>query len=64
MGRDTKYFCFEAGGDSLKAIQLRNKIQEVFLVDIDLLDIFKNPSIKELSAIVTKGKGSIVEGSL
>ncbi|EEI85965.1 AMP-binding enzyme [Anaerococcus lactolyticus ATCC 51172] len=55
---------FEAGGDSLKAIQLRNKIQEVFLVDIDLLDIFKNPSIKELSAIVTKGKGSIVEGSL
>ena len=55
---------FEAGGDSLKAIQLRNKIQEVFLVDIDLLDIFKNPSIKELSVIVTNGKGSIVEGSL
>ena len=60
------FYCkfFEAGGDSLKAIQLRNKIQDVFLVNINLLDIFKNPSIKELSVIVNTEKGNIVEGSL
>ncbi|HEL1504591.1 TPA: hypothetical protein TV075_002014, partial [Streptococcus equi subsp. equi] len=39
---DCKFF--EAGGDSLRAIQLSNKIQEMFSVNVDLLEIFKNPS--------------------
>ena len=59
---DCKFF--EAGGDSLRAIQLSNKIQEVFLVNVDLLEIFKNPSIKEISLLVGKEKENIVEGSL
>ena len=48
----------------MRAIQLSNKIQEVFLVNVDLLEIFKNPSIKEISLLVGKEKENIVEGSL
>ncbi|HEK9849483.1 TPA: non-ribosomal peptide synthetase, partial [Streptococcus equi subsp. equi] len=47
---DCKFF--EAGGDSLRAIQLSNKIQEMFSVNVDLLEIFKNPSIREISLLV------------
>lgn len=59
---DCKFF--EVGGDSLKAIQLSNKIQEVFLVNVALLEIFKNPSIREISLLVSKEKENIIEGSL
>ncbi|HEK9207744.1 TPA: acyl carrier protein, partial [Streptococcus equi subsp. equi] len=55
---------FEAGGDSLRAIQLSNKIQEMFSVNVDLLEIFKNPSIREISLLVSKEKENIIEGSL
>ncbi|VEH33453.1 equibactin nonribosomal peptide synthase protein [Streptococcus equi subsp. equi] len=51
---DCKFF--EAGGDSLRAIQLSNKIQEMFSVNVDLLEIFKNPSIREISLLVSKEK--------
>ncbi|HEK9230637.1 TPA: non-ribosomal peptide synthetase, partial [Streptococcus equi subsp. equi] len=59
---DCKFF--EAGGDSLRAIQLSNKIQEMFSVNVDLLEIFKNPSIREISLLVSKEKENIIEGSL
>ena len=48
----------------MRAIQLSNKIQEMFSVNVDLLEIFKNPSIREISLLVSKEKENIIEGSL
>ncbi|MEQ9310665.1 MAG: amino acid adenylation domain-containing protein, partial [Balneolaceae bacterium] len=40
---------FELGGHSLKATYLRNKISQSFQIDIPLMEIFRKPTIKELS---------------
>jgi amino acid adenylation domain-containing protein len=43
---------FEMGGNSLKAIQLINKINIRFQANIQLKDIYRNGSIKEISLLV------------
>ncbi|MFA6308744.1 MAG: amino acid adenylation domain-containing protein [Clostridia bacterium] len=42
---------FELGGDSLKAISLVSKIQKEFNKEISISEIFKSPTIKEMSKL-------------
>lgn len=45
---------FESGGHSLKAMILVSRIQKEFDADISLKDIFRNPTVKELSLRISK----------
>lgn len=45
---------FELGGHSLKAIQLISRMHKRFNIQINIKDIFSNPTIKELSRILTR----------
>lgn len=40
---------FELGGNSIKVISLRNKLTDEFGVDVDIIDLFNNPTIKLLA---------------
>nr|MDK7245831.1 acyl carrier protein [Staphylococcus lugdunensis] len=41
---------FEIGGDSLKAIELTNKIRNQFNVELELSFIFTNPTVADIAA--------------
>ena len=43
---------FEIGGHSLKAINLTNKIKEVFSIEISLKEIFQNNTVSALAEII------------
>jgi amino acid adenylation domain-containing protein len=43
---------FELGGDSLLATQLASQIRKVFEVELPLTDLFRHPTLAELSAII------------
>jgi len=59
IGREADFF--ELGGHSLKATTLISKIHKAFEVNIPLLEIFTNPTLKELSSsIKTREKESFV----
>ena len=47
---------FELGGDSLSAISLSIKIQNIFKCEIFVRDILEHPSIQELSDIISKNQ--------
>jgi amino acid adenylation domain-containing protein/non-ribosomal peptide synthase protein (TIGR01720 family) len=47
---------FELGGQSLKAMSLSSKINEIFGVSISLSVIFENSTIQELSSIIDKSE--------
>ncbi|MGB7604816.1 MAG: amino acid adenylation domain-containing protein [Lutisporaceae bacterium] len=49
---------FELGGHSLKATNLAAKIQKAFEVEIALGEIFKNPTIKEISNVILGRKNN------
>lgn len=40
---------FELGGNSLTAIQLISRVQETFECELELSDIFDNPTIPDLA---------------
>ena len=48
---------FAAGGDSLKAVTLAHRISKSFSIEIELKDIFENPTIKDLSRYIGEAKG-------
>ncbi|WP_031342550.1 condensation domain-containing protein, partial [Ruminiclostridium papyrosolvens] len=50
---------FEMGGHSLKAAVLVSKIQKEFSVEISLSEIFKAPTVKEITSRLKALKGSI-----
>lgn len=54
--KDEKFF--EVGGNSLKSIYLIGKINEEFQVDISVVDLFENATIKQLSNYIS----TMVEG--
>ncbi|UCH95246.1 MAG: amino acid adenylation domain-containing protein, partial [Candidatus Aminicenantes bacterium] len=56
IGIDDNFF--ERGGHSLKAIILVSKINQIFNVRIPLTEVFKRPSIKELSRFLPEPGGS------
>jgi acyl transferase domain-containing protein len=43
---------FELGGDSLKAITFRSRVQERFNVNISLSEFFNRPTVRELAAYI------------
>ncbi|MDQ0168365.1 amino acid adenylation domain-containing protein/non-ribosomal peptide synthase protein (TIGR01720 family) [Bacillus horti] len=45
MGIDTSFF--EVGGHSIKAMALSSKIQKEFKLDMELIQVFRNPTIRE-----------------
>ncbi len=49
---------FKSGGNSLKAIQLISRISNVLLVELELADVFLNPTIQQLAALIQQSKKS------
>lgn len=49
---------FEEGGDSLFAIKLSSKIYSTFNIDLKIATIFENPTIKELSVLLSNENNS------
>ncbi len=47
---------FELGGHSIKAINLSNRIEESFMIKIELKDVFNNPTIEYLSKYILSKK--------
>jgi amino acid adenylation domain-containing protein len=47
---------FSLGGHSIKAVELTEQIQQSFGIDINLKDIFTNPTIAELSTLVEQSE--------
>ncbi|MCW3106371.1 MAG: Nonribosomal peptide synthetase, partial [Segetibacter sp.] len=43
---------FQIGGNSLKAVQMISRVSGQFLVDIELTDIFLQPTVIELAALI------------
>jgi amino acid adenylation domain-containing protein len=54
IGIDSNFF--EMGGHSLKAISLVSKIHQIFNVKIHLEEIFKKPTIRELSRYIKEAE--------
>ena len=51
---DQKFF--DAGGDSLKSIRIISKINEAFGSNLDIVDLFKYPTIELISQkIIIRG---------
>jgi bacitracin synthase 3 len=50
VGRHTHFF--EAGGHSLKASVLINRIRQTFNADLTIKDIFSAPTIRQLAACI------------
>lgn len=53
-GYTQKSHYFEVGGNSLNALQLIRRIQEVFHVDVTLMDIFDHPLLEQISGVVSE----------
>ncbi len=47
---------FDIGGDSLLAIKLLSEIKENFNVDLNISNIYSNPTVKELSIVIENSK--------
>jgi len=43
---------FDSGGDSLRAMQLANRMRNRFGVDIAVRDVFQRPTLRDLAAHV------------
>jgi amino acid adenylation domain-containing protein len=54
IGIDANFF--HLGGHSLKATMMLAKIHEIFNVVIPMIDLFKKPTIRELSEYITKAE--------
>lgn len=50
---------FELGGHSLKATQVLSKIYREFKVQVSLNDIFDNPTIREMAALLSKSEQAV-----
>lgn len=48
---------FEVGGNSLKVIILRNKLSENLGFNVDIIDLFSNPTIRLLAERLNSGNG-------
>ena len=45
---------FEVGGNSLKLISLIDKINEEFGTELSVADLYNNPSVKMITALITQ----------
>ncbi|MGD9851482.1 MAG: AMP-binding protein [Nitrospirales bacterium] len=56
---------FVVGGDSLRAVQIANRIRDVFPLPLDAVTIFEHPTVRSLGQHITDTLGSeIVAGHL
>lgn len=49
---------FDSGGDSLKAVQLIGQIRHLFSVNLSIVQLFKEPTISEISRFVEQSLGN------
>jgi acyl-CoA synthetase (AMP-forming)/AMP-acid ligase II/acyl carrier protein len=59
MTIDTNFF--EMGGNSVMATQIQYKIEEEFVVQVELSDFFEKPTIRELSVVVENKQTELLE---
>ncbi|KYP82313.1 hypothetical protein WB66_23990 [bacteria symbiont BFo1 of Frankliniella occidentalis] len=59
IGRHDNFF--ELGGHSLMAVQLINRIQSVFLVDISISSLFISPTLLELAKTIFTAQMNMIE---
>ena len=52
IGRNISFF--KVGGQSLKVIQLISQLYKTFEVDLKFIDLYENPTIQQLSALVER----------
>lgn len=55
---------FSLGGNSLKAVQLAAKIEQVFHTRISIADIFNNPTVRELTALLQPKEAKPVQDEI
>ncbi|WP_212004981.1 non-ribosomal peptide synthetase [Chitinophaga sp. HK235] len=51
---------FRLGGHSVAAIQVMSRIKKHFKADLVLLDIFENPTIRNLAGVIRQKEGSLL----
>lgn len=55
-GREQDFF--QAGGESLAALQILNRIQELYRIEVSLRDFFSAPTVSGLAAIIRAAQAS------
>ena len=43
---------FAAGGNSLQAVQLTNRLSEVFSKEVTIGELFENPSVRKMARLL------------
>jgi acyl carrier protein len=56
IGRDDNFF--ELGGDSLIAMKLTEIVASKLMIEVSVVELFQNPSIRELALIVSDSRAS------
>ena len=49
---------FEVGGNSLKSINLVSRINEKFKTELTVVDLFENPTVRQLSRIISENSAA------
>jgi acyl transferase domain-containing protein/acyl carrier protein len=52
---DTTMNLFEQGGNSIQAVRIRGKLQQILQKDVSVVDIFRYPTISELARFIEQG---------
>jgi surfactin family lipopeptide synthetase A len=60
VGRETNFF--DAGGDSLKLIRLNERLNSRLMVTLKLVDLFRFPTVRTMSAHVEQLLNAEMEG--
>jgi acyl carrier protein len=55
IGRDDQFF--DRGGDSLRAVELLERIQECFGVSLTMDEVLDNPSVAALARLISRSAG-------
>ena len=56
VGRDDNFF--ELGGNSLQMVKVHARVQEVFGADLQVVQLFTNPTVGALAAFLTQGEAA------
>lgn len=55
---------FSLGGNSLRAVQLAAKVEQAFQIRVTISDIFNNPTVRELAAVLQSREESNLTGDI
>ena len=56
VGRDDNFF--ELGGNSLQMVKVHARVQEVFGADLQVVQLFTNPTVGALAAFLSQGEAA------